>query len=116
MLRLSGLMFLCVVHAMALAGHGHDTVSDVPKTVVLAPGYRTLSYPAPQVGSYSLPSISDAFDAPYLSSLGLEGTLHDLMDGKVTILSFIYTKCEDVNGCPFSRFCNGTDPKASQTN
>ena len=107
MLRLSGLMFLCVVHAMALAGHGHDTVSDVPKTVVLAPGYRTLSYPAPQVGSYSLPSISDAFDAPYLSSLGLEGTLHDLMDGKVTILSFIYTKCEDVNGCPLAAFVMG---------
>ena len=104
MLRLSSLMFLCVVHAMALAGHGHETVSDVPQTVVLAPGYRTLSYPAPQVGSYSLPSISDAFDAPYLSSLGLEGTLHDLMDGKVTILSFIYTKCEDVNGCPLAAF------------
>ena len=104
MLRLSSLMFLCVVHAMALAGHGHETVSDVPPTVVLAPGYRALSYPAPQVGSYSLPSISDAFDAPYLSSLGLEGTLHDLMDGKVTILSFIYTKCEDVNGCPLAAF------------
>ena len=104
MLRLSSLMFLCVVHAMALAGHGHETVSDVPQTVVLAPGYRTLSYPAPQVGSYSLPSISDAFDAPYLSSLGLEGTLHDLMDEKVTILSFIYTKCEDVNGCPLAAF------------
>ena len=104
MLRLSSLIFLCVVHAMALAGHGHETVSDVPQTVVLAPGYRTLSYPAPQVGSYSLPSISDAFDAPYLSSLGLEGTLHDLMDEKVTILSFIYTKCEDVNGCPLAAF------------
>ena len=104
MLRLSSLMFLCVVHAMALAGHGHETVSDVPQTVVLAPGYRTLSYPAPQVGSYSLPSISDAFDAPYLSSLGLEGTLHDLMNEKVTILSFIYTKCEDVNGCPLAAF------------
>ena len=104
MLRLSSLMLLCVVHAMALAGHGHETVSDVPQTVVLAPGYRTLSYPAPQVGSYSLPSISDAFDAPYLSSLGLEGTLHDLMDEKVTILSFIYTKCEDVNGCPLAAF------------
>jgi cytochrome c peroxidase len=26
------------------------------------------------------------------------------MDGKVTILSFIYTKCEDVNGCPLAAF------------
>ena len=104
MRRLTSILILCAFHAVTLAAHGHGAVSDVPKATVLAPGYKTLSYPAPQAGSYSLPNISDAFDAPYLSSLGEKGTLHDLMNEKVTILSFIYTKCEDINGCPLAAF------------
>jgi cytochrome c peroxidase len=104
MFRLSSLLILCMIHTVTPAEHGHGKTSDVAKALVLAPGYRVLSYPAPKVGSYTLPSISDAFDAPYLSSQGERGTLHDLMHEKVTILSFIYTKCEDVNGCPLSAF------------
>lgn len=72
--------------------------------VVLAPGYAALNYPAPVPGTYQLPPIEPAADAPYLDSKGKQGRLHALYDGHVTLLSFIYTHCDDVNGCPLATF------------
>lgn len=38
---------------------------------------------------------------------GQRGQLHALYQGRVTILSFIYTHCDDVNGCPLASFVMG---------
>ena len=80
-----------------------DTTQNV-KAVVLAPGYEYLEYDAPVPGSYSLPAIGKAGDGEVLDSQGVTHTLHSLMADKITVLSFIYQACDDVNGCPLATF------------
>ena len=56
--------------------------------------------PAP--GTYQLPVIRAAADGEVLDTLGKERLLHEVYDGKVILLSFIYTRCTDANGCPLA--------------
>jgi cytochrome oxidase Cu insertion factor (SCO1/SenC/PrrC family) len=99
----SGLLLLSVLlGGSALA---HDKPKGAP--VVLAPGYSKLNYAAPAPGSYQLPPIQAAADARYIDSKGQPGQLHTLYAGRVTLLSFIYTHCDDVNGCPLASFVMG---------
>lgn len=69
---------------------------------VLAPGYNALKYQAPKVGSYALPIIEQAADGTMLSTENKSIQLHDLMGDKIVLLSFIYSTCSDVNGCPLA--------------
>ena len=108
--RASGLLLGSVV--LAGSALAHDKPTGPP--VVLAPGYSTLNYAAPTPGSYQLPPIQAAADAPYLDSKGRRGQLHALYAGRVTILSFIYTHCDDVNGCPLASFVMGQIAKRLQ--
>lgn len=71
---------------------------------VLAPGYSALEFAAPEAGTYSLPSLGDAANGALIDSSGKTVALHDLFDGKTIVLSFIYTSCPDVNGCPLATF------------
>ena len=71
---------------------------------VLAPGYQALGYQAPAPGSYQLPPLGVAADAVLLDSQGTARHLHQLFDTKVVVLSFIYTSCNDVNGCPLASY------------
>ncbi|MGI9233866.1 MAG: SCO family protein [Woeseiaceae bacterium] len=80
----------------------HHKGADQPQ--VLAPGYSALSFPAPAAGSYSLPSLGEAADGALLDSRGAPATLHGLYNDKTVILSFVYTSCPDVNGCPLATF------------
>lgn len=68
----------------------------------LAPGYLPLGYAAPTPGSYQLPVLGKAADGEVLDSLGKARRLHDLMNGKTVVLSFIYSTCSDINGCPLA--------------
>lgn len=68
----------------------------------LAPGYSPLTFDIPQVGSYELPIISSAADGEVLSTVGQSHHLYDFMGDKITLLSFIYSTCSDVNGCPLA--------------
>jgi cytochrome c peroxidase len=71
---------------------------------VLAPGYQALGYDAPTAGDYQLPPLGAATDGVLLDSLGAPRHLHDLYGDKVIVLSFIYTSCNDVNGCPLATY------------
>ncbi len=68
----------------------------------LAPGYSPLQFKAPEAGSYKLPIIGPAADGMVLNTSNQSIQLHDLMDGKIVLLSFIYSTCSDVNGCPLA--------------
>ncbi|MDD5277762.1 MAG: cytochrome c peroxidase [Methylovulum sp.] len=68
----------------------------------LAPGYLPLGYTAPIPGSYQLPALGKAADGEVLDSDGKNQQLHNLLDGKLVVLSFIYSTCSDVNGCPLA--------------
>ncbi len=68
----------------------------------LAPGYGPLQFVAPAAGSYTLPIIGPAADGAVLTEDGDKARLHDLMGDRIVLLSFIYSTCSDVNGCPLA--------------
>jgi cytochrome oxidase Cu insertion factor (SCO1/SenC/PrrC family) len=56
-------------------------------------------YDVPQPGTYSLPVIQPASDGVVLGTNGQPVSLHQLMNGRIVILSFIYTRCTDPRAC-----------------
>lgn len=56
-------------------------------------------YDVPVPGSYTLPVLKPAVDGEVLASDGKPTRLHALADGRITILSFIYTRCSDPRAC-----------------
>jgi cytochrome oxidase Cu insertion factor (SCO1/SenC/PrrC family) len=56
-------------------------------------------YDVPEPGSYTLPVIKPAADGTLLSPDGKPIRLADLSGGRITILSFIYTRCADPRAC-----------------
>jgi len=95
--------FLFVWGSFFLAGLSFAHSSGLSGTV-LAPGYGELEYSAPEVGTYKLPVIENAADAKFVDSENRQGSLSQVYNGKITILTFIYTGCDDANGCPLATF------------
>ena len=69
---------------------------------VQAPGYSELDFEPPAAGSYRLPPLGKAADAQVLTTNHQPASLHQLFDADATLLSFIYTRCNDANGCPLA--------------
>lgn len=59
-------------------------------------------YEAPEPGSYTLPIIKPAADGALLDSLGRSVRLAELTHGRITVMSFIYTRCAAVKACPYA--------------
>ena len=97
---LLGVILALCTSTLAFGAPHHEP----PEQVVLAPGYSELTFEAPEPGSYTLPVFGDASDGKVLTSTGKATTLHDLTGDKFVVLSFIYTSCNDVNGCPLASY------------
>jgi len=78
------------------------TPSSPIKDVVLAPGYGSLAFTAPEAGTYQLPVLGWASNGQVIDANGDEHSLKHLIQDKVVLLSFIYSTCGDVNGCPLA--------------
>lgn len=87
------------VQALAATPAADPAVSKPP---VLAPGWSELAFEAPAAGSYTLPAIGPAGDGAVLDRNATATSLHALMGEGITVLSFIYSSCSDVNGCPLA--------------
>ncbi len=59
-------------------------------------------YDPPVPGSYSLPVVKAAADGAIFDSNGKPLNLRDLTQGRITILSFIYTRCAAMKACPYA--------------
>src|SRR5205807_4356967 len=59
-------------------------------------------YDPPAAGSYSLPVVKPAADGALLDSNNKAINLRDLTRGRITILSFIYTRCAAPKACPYA--------------
>lgn len=57
-------------------------------------------FDAPEPGSYELPRIKQASGGIVMDSSGKSLDLAKLTRGKVTVLSFIYSRCADARACP----------------
>ncbi|MGR9086543.1 MAG: cytochrome c peroxidase [Gammaproteobacteria bacterium] len=94
-------IFLALVSTLfTQPGAGKSVESQAPQ--ILAPGYGPLGFVPPEPGTYRLPPLGKAADGQVLDSEGRSATLHGLMNDKVVLLSFIYSTCSDVNGCPLA--------------
>ena len=92
-LRLSIFLFSGWLFAMPL---------QAQETIELAPGYGDLGYDLPEVGSYALPPLGQAADGMVMDVEGKSRRLHDLFSDRYVLLAFIYSSCNDVNGCPLT--------------
>src|SRR5437870_4880478 len=59
-------------------------------------------YDPPVPGSYTLPVVKSAADGAVLDSNNQAITLRDLTHGRITVLSFIYTRCAAPKACPYA--------------
>lgn len=59
-------------------------------------------YDAPEPGSYTLPVIKPAADGALVDSGGNPVRLAELTRGRITVLSFIYTRCAAARACPYA--------------
>lgn len=59
-------------------------------------------YDAPVPGSYKLPVIKVAADGEVLTAAGQPLRLKQFTRGKVTVMSFIYTRCAAAKACPYA--------------
>lgn len=59
-------------------------------------------YESPAPGSYHLPVVKPAADGAVLDARGQVLRLRDLTRGRVTVLSFIYTRCSAAKACPYA--------------
>ena len=95
--RLLVSLLLLVLCGGALPGQQPDKAKEV-----LAPGWSELEFEPPAAGSYRLPPMGMAGDGAVIDSTGGPTSLHDLMGDKVVVLSFIYSSCSEINGCPLA--------------
>ena len=93
MLRLLGVLLLVCIACLSRAA-----TAAVP----LAPGYSNLGYSLPVAGTYSLPPVALAADGEVVDSDGNTVSLHQLFGDGYVLLSFMYSSCGDVNGCPLT--------------
>jgi len=72
------------------------------ETILPAPGYGELSFEAPSPGSYKLPVLGYAKNAIAINTDNDPVYYHKLFREKFTLLNFMYTRCDDLNGCPLT--------------
>lgn len=90
---------LCIAaQSTANAGGTHE----VHESSLLAPGYAALSYALPKPGSYKLPPLGIAQDGKVLDADGQPTSLYNVFGDQYVLLNFIYSSCNDVNGCPLA--------------
>ena len=93
-----------LIASVAYAHSGHHGEGGQAAPQVLAPGYQDLQFTPPPPGSYQLPVLARAGDGMVINANGRVLQLDQLLGNKITALSFIYTHCDDINGCPLASY------------
>ena len=70
-------------------------------------------YEPPMPGSYTLPVVKNAAGGALIESTGKSVNLDELTHGRVTVLSFIYTRCAAPKACPYASNMLGQLQQAS---
>ena len=95
-LPLGALAVLCWAFLHGAPGAAHEAHPGAPPA-------RTL----PEPGSYALPPLRTAPDGLVRDEQGKTRALHELLAGRIAVLSFIYTRCPDGAGCPMASYTLG---------
>jgi cytochrome oxidase Cu insertion factor (SCO1/SenC/PrrC family) len=87
---------LALAVALALGARaGTVFAAELPRT-------SDFDYEAPAAGSYTLPVVKAAADGDVLDSKGHPLRLGEFTRGRVTVMSFIYTRCAAARACPYA--------------
>lgn len=92
---MNSLKHLFAILLAAIALKGTLLATDLPRTA-------DHDYDAPVPGSYRLPIVMRAADGDVLDANGRPLHLNQLTHGRVTVMSFIYTRCASANACPMA--------------
>ncbi len=80
-----------------------DSHAARAEIMVIADGWTpAVSFEIPQPGTYTLSKIAPAGGGSVLSVDGEEMELSDLFGDNIVLLTFMYTSCTDLNGCPLA--------------
>src|SRR5204863_3724577 len=82
---------LLAIAAISAAAHAADNARTAD-----------YDYDAPAPGPYALPVIKPAADGALLDASGKPARLADLTRGRITVMSFIYTRCAAAKACPMA--------------
>ena len=82
------------------AKHTAKVASFEHQVKLHAPGWGDMQFELPEPGSYQLPPFGKAADGNVLTDSGEEKRLSDFYGDKIVLLSFMFTQCSDLNGCP----------------
>jgi cytochrome oxidase Cu insertion factor (SCO1/SenC/PrrC family) len=91
----------------AHGGHSHGAPGAIRSAVSAADGElrarsARFDFDAPRPGTYRLPVVKPAADGAVVDAAGNPRRLREALTGKVVVLSFIFTRCSDANGCPLA--------------
>src|SRR3954454_25178388 len=70
--------------------------------VAVASAADDYQYEPPRPGTYQLPVVRPAADGALLDATGKPVRLRELTRGRITVLSFIYTRCVSAKACPYA--------------
>lgn len=70
--------------------------------VVRAQGVPALGFTLPVPGTYQLQRIQPVADGPVLDTQGRQRRLKEFTGGRITLLAFVYSSCNDPAGCPYA--------------
>lgn len=85
-----------IVAALAIGSlHGRVSAGDFSRS-------SDFDYDPPAAGSYRLPLIKKAAEGDVLDTKGKALRLGELTRGRITVLSFIYTRCSAARACPYA--------------
>ncbi|MEP3475452.1 MAG: SCO family protein [Hyphomicrobiales bacterium] len=88
--------------------HAKKLVSEPPfnpETMALSelfPANEEYQFTTPVVGTYALPPIKSSPDGAILNHEDQKKSLANILKGKISLVSFVYLLCSDVNGCPLA--------------
>ena len=80
----------------------HAAVAEAEVRVIADGWVAELPYDVPKPGSYTLSKINNAAGGAVLGVDGKELELDSLLGDKIVLLTFIYSSCTDLNGCPLA--------------
>jgi cytochrome c peroxidase len=93
---------LALIGTLALAVAGCSKPATEEARAASQSASPGLEYVPPQPGSYALPPIQAASDGTVLDESGHRRRLFDYLGDRYVLLSFIYTRCSAVKGCPLA--------------
>lgn len=95
----SGIRLLSAILAVSMSAVVVPSFAEVKDQIERDSDY---DYKPPVPGSYTLPVVKPAADGALLDSDGTAVRLRDLTRGRITVLSFIYTRCAAAKACPYA--------------